>query len=142
MTNTTVETTSPAHAYTPTSDRPPTPVPETREWTVTQLLGFRFALLYVLLYTFPGPFSELVGIGFVGEWYTALWRKVVPWVGAHVLFLAQPVSIRPSGSGDKLFDWLQVFVMLVLAIAGAIAWTAAARAKRSHPKLLEAFQLY
>lgn len=72
----------------------------------------------------------------------AIWRVVVPWAGAHVLRLAIPVSIRPSGSGDKLFDWLQVFTMLCLAAIGAIIWTALERKRRSHRKLLAAFQLY
>lgn len=132
---------APTTSYSPQSDRSSL-VAEQREWTLAQRLGFRATLLYVALYTFPGPIHELPGVDFIGDTYDAVWHAVVPWVGAHVLRLAQPVSTRPSGSGDKLFDWVQVFTMLCLAIIGAVAWTMAERKRRSHRKLLAAFQLY
>lgn len=127
--------------YSPRSDRDAS-TPVDREWSFAELLGFRFAVIYVLLYTFPGPIQELPGVSFLGDGAEAFWRAAVPWVGAHVLRLPNPVSVVPSGSGDKLFDWVQVFAMLMLALIGAIAWTAAARRTRSHPKLFAAFYLY
>jgi len=115
---------------------------ESREWNLAQRLGFRFALIYVLLYTFPGPVDELPGADFLRNASNAFWRAAVPWFGAHVLRLSQPVSIRPSGSGDKLFDWVQVAAILGVALVGAIAWTVAGRRQRSHPRLLAAGYLY
>jgi uncharacterized membrane protein YphA (DoxX/SURF4 family) len=132
---------APTTAYSPDSDRRSS-APESHEWTLAQRFGFRVTLIYVALYTFPGPVHELPGVDFLGDTYEAIWRVVVPWVGAHVLRLARPVSIRPSGSGDKLFDWVQVFTMLCLALLGAIVWSIVARERRSHRKLLAAFQIY
>jgi uncharacterized membrane protein YphA (DoxX/SURF4 family) len=132
---------APTTAYTPHSDRSPSEAPPS-EWNLAQRLGFRLALIYVLLYTYPGPLDELPGVDFLRTASDAMWRVVVPWVGAHVLRLAQPVSTRPSGSGDKLFDWVQVFTMLALAVLAAVVWTIADRKGRSHRKLLAAFQIY
>jgi len=92
--------------------------------------------------TEPGPINELPGTDFLSDPYIALWRVVVPWFGAHVLHLAHPVSIQPSGSGDKLFDWVQIVVQAVIALVAATVWSVVARRHRSHPKLLEAFTLY
>src|SRR5215208_4553010 len=134
----------PAAGYSPLSDRDAatTAAPVDRERSLAQRVGFRFAFVYLLLYTFPGPVNELPFTDFIGDTYSAIWKAVVPWFGAHVLHLAHPVSVQPSGSGDKLFDWVQVLVMLTLAVIAAGVWTALARGKRSHPKLLEAFALY
>jgi uncharacterized membrane protein YphA (DoxX/SURF4 family) len=133
---------APTTAYTPQSDRGGAAPAEPREWNFAQRFGFRFALIYTLLYTYPGPLDELPGVDFLRDASNALWRVVVPWVGAHVLRLANPVSTRPSGSGDKLFDWVQVFTMLCLAVIGATIWTVIARRHVVHRRLLAAFQIY
>jgi uncharacterized membrane protein YphA (DoxX/SURF4 family) len=133
---------APAPAYTPHSDRRIDADAEPREWTLAQRLGFRVAFIYFLLYTYPGPLDELPGVDFLRTASDAMWHVVVPWVGAHVLCLANPVSIRPSGSGDKLFDWVQIFTLVCLAVTGAIVWTALERRHRSHRKLLAAFRIY
>jgi len=133
----------PAPGYSPLSDRDDVLAsPTQREWSLAQRFGFRALLVYVVLYTFPGPISGLPGTDFISDPYSALWRGVVPWFGAHVLRLSHPVSIQPSGSGDKLFDWVQIVVQAVIALVAATVWSVVARRHRSHPKLLEAFTLY
>lgn len=133
----------PTPGYSPLSDRDAgVALPAQRDWTLTQRFGFRFLLVYVVLYTFPGPINELPGTDFLSVPYLALWRRVVPWFGAHVLRLSHPVGIQPSGSGDKLFDWVWIVLLAVIALVAATAWTIADRRRRSHPKLLEAFTLY
>ena len=136
--------TTSAVTYTPLSDRTPEPIlaDTTREWTLAERFGFRFLLVYAVLYTFPGPLSELPGTDFISNPYGAIWRAVVPWFGAHILRLAKPVSIQPSGSGDKMFDWVQIALYLTLALIAAAVWTIVGRRHRSHPKLFAAFTIY
>jgi len=130
--------------YHPFSDRDTEPAARetTREWTLAERFGFRFLLVYVVLYTFPGPINELQGTDFISEPYNAIWHAVVPWFGAHVLRLANAVTVHPSGSGDKLFDWVTVATYLAVAVIAAAAWSLIDRRRRSHPKLLAAFALY
>jgi hypothetical protein len=141
MTHVPIATTA-AASYSPSSDRdlivtvPPEP------WSRLQVLGFRFLVIYFLLYSFPGPIAEVPYLGIVQKPFDALWRALVPWIGAHVLRLSQPISLRPSGSGDKLFDWVQVFTMLMLAMLAAVAWTLVDRKPRAHVKLAAAFRLF
>jgi uncharacterized membrane protein YphA (DoxX/SURF4 family) len=130
--------------YSPLSDRDgeaSTPA-DVHEWNVAQRIGFRFLLVYILLYTYPGPIDELPFTGFLSTPLNAFWHKVVPWVGKSVLHLAQPVSLQPSGSGDRMFNWVQAFAMLALAAIAAIIWTAIDRRPRSHRKLLAALKVY
>jgi len=133
---------APAAAYTPFSDRTARQPVMTPDWTLAQRLGFRFALVYILLYTYPGPVQELPFLSFTSAPSEAFWRAAVPWFGAHVLHLAHPVSTVPSGSGDKLFDWVQIAAMLALSLIAAVVWTALDRRHRSHPRLFAALRLY
>jgi len=133
-----------APTYSPASDRDRDVSMQTDvgEWNVAQRIGFRFLLVYIVLYTYPGPVDELPFTSFLSTPVNAFWRKFVPWVGRSVLHLAQPVSVQPSGSGDRMFNWVQVFAMLALAAIAALVWTAIDRRPRSHRKLLAAFKVY
>jgi hypothetical protein len=133
--------TSPTAAYTPDSDRS-TDASPAREWNVVQRFGFRFALIYTLLYTYPGPLDALPGAEMLFKPAQALWSAVVPWVGAHVLRMSSPPTFHPSGSGDRVFDWVQIFTMLCLAIVGATIWSAIDRRRHSHRMLFAAFKIY
>jgi hypothetical protein len=130
-------------AYSPISDRDTGAAPlETRSWSLAQRFGFRAFFTYLVLYTFPGPLSELPGTDFISAPYAALWKRVVPWFGAHILHLAKPVSIRPSGSGDKLYDWVWIAVLIAISLVVAIVWSWLDRARRSYPKLFAVVVLY
>lgn len=120
---------------------PTTDIPEV-SWTATQRVGFRFLVAYVLLYTFPFPLDQLPLIGGLGELVSAFWHLVVPPVAAHVLRLSHPVNLQPSGSGDKLFDWILVLTMLGLAAIAAAVWSAFDRGRRAYPRLLAWGKVY
>ncbi|HVX38115.1 MAG TPA: hypothetical protein VHB25_00985 [Gemmatimonadaceae bacterium] len=106
-----------------------------------QRVGFRFIVAYVLLYTVPFPLDYL-SLGRIGLWVRAGWMLIVPWVGAHVLALSHPVNLQQSGSGDKLFDWIQVLTMLGLAAIAAGVWTALDRGRRAYPRVLAWGRVY
>ena len=133
---------TPIYSVSSDRDREASSEAELPEWNVAQRIGFRFLLVYILLYTYPGPIDELPFTSFLSKPINAFWLKVVPWVGKSVLHLAQPVNLQPSGSGDRMFNWVQMFAMLALAAIAAAIWTAIDRRPRSHRKLLAALKVY
>jgi hypothetical protein len=141
MTHANAATTS-APTYTPYSDRDLIASEPARSWSLLQRLGFRFLVIYVVLYSFPSPIDEIPYLDALQKPYDAVWRTLVPWMGKYILRLTQPISLQPSGSGDKLFDWVQVFSMLTLAAIAAAVWTLVDRNPRTHVKLAAAFRLF
>jgi len=131
-------------SYHPLSDRrsEPTTQEATRDWTLAERFGFRLVLVYVVLYTFPGPIHELYGTDFISKPWGAMWDAIVPWFAAHVLRLAHPLDLSPSGSGDRLVDWLYIPAQLALAVIVATVWSLIDRRRRSHQKLFAAFTIY
>lgn len=55
--------------------------------------------------------------------FELLWAVLVPWVGAHVLALPDPVVDTPTGSGDRTWDWVRLVCQLGLATIAALAWS-------------------
>lgn len=99
---------------------PPVFAPVAGGWL--RRLGFRFLTLWLVVFALSRIFGIVPGLGwFSGRMYL-MWRTVVPWFGRSVLHLPQPVSLAASGSGDKMFDWVQAAATLSLAAVGALIW--------------------
>ncbi len=99
-----------------------------RPWSAGQKLAFRFFFVF-LLYIFPFP---LTFVPYAGEVYEGVWRLFIPWVGAHILHLPDPITIFTNGSGDTTFDYVKMGTMLALAVLGALVWSLADRRRRNY----------
>jgi multidrug transporter EmrE-like cation transporter len=70
-----------------------------------------------------------------------MWRAVVPWVGAHVLHLAAPITVLPAGSGDTTWNWVQQAIIVAVSALVALVWSAVDRRTR-HPALHDGLRTY
>jgi multidrug transporter EmrE-like cation transporter len=124
----------------PTYSAPAPLAPSGRErsatpWSFSHRVAFRFAFAYLMLYNLPFPLGSIPLVKVVDRWYDQLWHALVPWIGAHVLFLAHPITVLPNGSGDTTFNYVQDLTRLVLAVVATVIWSAADR-KRSEYRTL------
>src|SRR5439155_147881 len=90
-------------------------------WPQVGRIFFRFSFAYLLLYNvFGGNFQALWG------W---LWDPVVSAAGKH-LFGVPIAAPQVTGSGDRAYDYVQVFCFFVLAVVAAAGWTLLDRKRR------------
>jgi hypothetical protein len=90
---------------------------------------FRFLALYVLLYSFPFPLDTTFGLSIpVSE----VWDRVIPWLGARVLRLSEQIAIRPNGSGDTTYNYVQILAIATLALVGTLVWSALGPKRRHY----------
>jgi len=100
---------------------------ETPRWSLTSRVAFRFSVIYFGLYVLitqmlggllvPGsfdvpPLQELPPL-----------KNFVTWTAAHVWGISRPLVITGSGSGDKTFDWIAAFCLLVFAAIATAVWS-------------------
>jgi hypothetical protein len=83
----------------------------------------------------PIPHGEALA-----AWYAKLWEAAVPWVGGHLFGVEAHTHL--SGSGDKMFDWVQVFCFLALALAATVVWTLLDRKRAHYERLYEWLRVY
>ncbi len=69
-------------------------------------------------------------------------RLGVEWVAAHVFGLKTPLVSSGSGSGDKTFDWVLLFCLLVLSVAATTAWSVLDRRRPSYTALDGWFRVF
>jgi uncharacterized membrane protein YphA (DoxX/SURF4 family) len=105
-----------------TATSPPTEV----WWSPATRIGFRFLFSYFFLYLTPGAVGSLGSHEVVSSYhaiFAALWRPVVPWVGAHILGVKEALVEFPNGSGDQLYDYVLIVCLLGTAALATALWT-------------------
>jgi uncharacterized membrane protein YphA (DoxX/SURF4 family) len=129
-----VEDLSP-EALPDTQDLRPQPV-----WSLVKRVLFRFAFCYLVLYSFPFPLYYIPYVGMIGMWTFQLWNKLVPWVGQQLFGVT--ITVFPNGSGDTTFNYVQVFVFLVIAAVATLVWSLLDRRRRNYARLYEWLRVY
>jgi hypothetical protein len=110
-------------------------------WNPVQRVLFRFAFVYLVLYNLPFPLDAIPWAGeILTQPYADLWNWLVPWFGKHLLGL--DITVRPNGSGDTTYNYVQILIFLILAVAIAAVWTLLARKRAEYDRLYEGLRLY
>jgi hypothetical protein len=69
-------------------------------------------------------------------------RQIVFWTAAHVFLVKQPLVYTGSGSGDKAFDWVLAFCLLVCAALATVVWSVLDRRRVNYVALHKWFRLF
>lgn len=85
----------------------------------------------------PIPTVEIPDLGTLPPF-----REMVFWTAAHVFRYKQPPIYSGSGSGDKVFDWVQAFCLLAVALAGTSIWSAIDRRRVNYDTLYKWFRVF
>ena len=119
-----------------------TELPAINNWSFTQKFLFRFFAAYFFLYIFPFPAGYIPFTDFLYTWYQALWELLVPWTGENILHVSYPITVKPNGSGDTTFNYVQLFLFAVFALIAAITWSVADRRRKSYDQFLYWLMVY
>jgi hypothetical protein len=104
------------------------------EWSAARRFGFRFGFLVGALVIFPFPLEVLPRT----KWLAQIVVKPLHWAvsgfGHRVLGLADLPSAF-TASGDRMFDYVELLLIVILGAIGAIAWSILDRRRRAYPRL-------
>jgi hypothetical protein len=105
-------------------------------WNFAQKLVFRFFAAYFFIFLFPFPIGYLPFTDSINSWYSNLWDPFVYWAGKNVLHIGYEITVKPNGSGDTTYNYVQLFLMVMLALTAAMVWSVADRKRKSYDLLL------
>ena len=107
-------------------------------WSAAKQIAFRFFSLYLVLDALGGQIApSLLPIPHVhipSLAQLAPMKAAFTWTAVHV-FSIRNALVYVSGSGDKTFDWVLLFCILVLAVVGTVLWTALDRKRSEYVRL-------
>jgi hypothetical protein len=89
------------------------------QWRLVLRIAFRFCVAYFTLFSLSNQIlGGLLVIPKVdipelsGHWPL---RQITFWTAAHIFHIKHDLVYTGSGSGDKTFDWVLAFCLLVIA---------------------------
>lgn len=104
-------------------------------WSLPKQLTFRFFFLFFLFYIFFNPNGVIPFSDAVFAWYIQPFHHFIPWLGAHVLHLAGPITVFTNGSGDTTYDYVTLLLIFVLALVGCGIWIGFDHRRHAYPTL-------
>ena len=120
----------------------------TRPWTLPARVAFRFFVLYLGIYVLlTQMFTSLVLVttndsGAFELDVTRPAKAIVVWLAAHVFRIGHPIVTFETGSGDRIYDWIVLVVILVSAILATIVWCILDRKRENYVKLHSWFRVF
>lgn len=144
VTAATVVSTHPS--YSPDVSAPPSESSVAPYWNPITRFAFRVCFvyfgLYVLLTQMLGSLVFIPRLGIPPLAAVTPFRQVFIWYGRHVLGMVKPFDLPLTGSGDRMFDWVQAATMLTIALLTAAVWTYLARDRAHHERLYRWFRVF
>jgi hypothetical protein len=117
-----------------------------KTWSLARRVAFRFCFVYLGLYCFG---TQIFGGLFLIPKVDvpdpgSLWpmRQITFWTAAHLFHAKLPLIYKGSGSGDKTFDWVFAFCLLVIAALATAIWSALDRRRENYLTLYKWFRLF
>lgn len=119
--------------------------PSTPRWSFAARIGFRFCFVYFGLYCLT---TQILGSMFANPEVdvpdpSTLWpmRQIIFWTATHIFRVAHPLVYSGSGSGDKTFDWVAAFCLLIFAILATLLWSLLDRRRENYVALDKWFRV-
>ncbi len=104
-------------------------------WSMPAKISFRFFISFFLISIIPFPLNVADITGKIDEWYSMLWDPFIPWVGQHILHIGYPITVKPNGSGDTTYNYVQMVVYVVMAVLACIVWSVIDRKRKNYSSL-------
>ncbi len=111
-------------------------------WSVGRRIGFRFIFSYFVLFIAPFPLTLFQGLTSSQMFRKPVASPLVQWVGKHVFHLTQELDSAINGSGDRIYDYVQLFCTVALAGLLTVIWSIADRRSKKHEQLLALLRIY
>src|SRR5580700_9449786 len=115
-------------------------------WSLTCRIAFRFCFVYFGLFCLSnqifGGLFPIPGVEVPDP--STFWpvRQITFWIAAHIFHARLPLVYTDSGSGDKPFDWVLTFWLLVVAALATGIWSVLDRKRENYLSLHKWFRLF
>src|SRR3954447_18861749 len=105
-------------------------------WSLLKRVLFRFAVSFFVLINFPFPFDF-----FPSESLEPIFMAIsdAP-VHLAARWLHLSVAIRPNGSGDTTYSWVNLLCVAVIAVVTTVIWSLVDRRSRNYDRGWIAFR--
>ena len=107
------------------------------KWSFAQKIFFRFFAFFLFISVFPFPLGSLPLTHTLSSWYHTIFDSLISFTGKHLFHINFPLAPTTNGSGDTTYNYVQLFLFVVLTIIVTIGWSVSDRKRKNYlPALL------
>ncbi|MGJ8666162.1 MAG: DoxX family protein [Patiriisocius sp.] len=117
-------------------------ISEKPNFNLAQRIFFRFFFVYFVLYIIPFPASYIPGVSQIVPFVMEIFTNISLWFGEHVFGISDEIDPTPGGSGDRLFNYVQMFTYLIIAVVATVIWSIVDFKRKNYHKLLTIFTVF
>jgi hypothetical protein len=133
-------------AAQPQPEIQPNELPQPK-WSLALRVAFRFCCIYFALFAFYDQiFISLFTAAFDVDIQnpSTFWpaRQTVIWTAIHLFHGPSTLTYQDNGSGDKTFDWVLTFCLLVFSVLVTAAWSVLDRKRPNYITLHKWFRVF
>jgi len=96
---------------------------QSRNWKPIERIAFRFFFIYFLMFIFTLNNGAYPFVDKVGEFFEDQWTAPFLWIGKYILKINEEIPTEITGSGDRTFDYVRTFGILLFTIIGTTLWS-------------------
>ncbi|MGC1106380.1 MAG: hypothetical protein WA876_07565 [Candidatus Acidiferrales bacterium] len=117
-------------------------------WSLATRIAFRFCFLYFGLYIVLTQMLTSLLLATTNDTgafeldMTAPAKTIIVWISAHIFRIGHSIVTVETGSGDRIYDWVELACILALAILGTVVWSFWDRKRESYLKLYSWFRVF
>lgn len=90
----------------------------------------RLVAVYLFLFILPFPTGYLSFLGCLNRSYHRVFDWLISWTGRYLFHIPFSLAVSGSGSGDTTYNYVQLFISLVLALMLTVAWSVLDRKRK------------
>jgi hypothetical protein len=115
-------------------------------WSSTRKITFRYVSIFFFLFILPFPLTQIPWVSnnllsSLFQAYADLWNTMINYAGSTLFGFADGVSSQATGSGDKAYDWIQIFLSICITLVAGTIWSILDRKRKSYSRLWRWFYL-
>ncbi len=111
-------------------------------WSSGKKFLFRYLFIFFGLIIFPFPLNVIPGISKLMQYYSQIWTALINVAGKTFFGITEPLADKITGSGDKLYDWLWYFCVIVLTVIIGTLFSVLDRKRMNYERLKSWFLLF
>jgi hypothetical protein len=116
--------------------------PAINDFSFTKKFIYRFCASYFFIYIFPFPLAYIQLTKTLNNWYNRFWSYLISFFGKHIFHIPFSLVATNNGSGDTTYNYMWLFLVVVLAIIAAILWSVIKRKQKRFDVILYWIMVY
>ena len=104
-------------------------------WSTRRKIFFRYIFIFFSVIVLPFPLDLIPGLDFLTSYYNQFWTSAINFAAKTIFHIEETLTLKATGSGDRLYDWLWYFCLIMVTILIGSVFSILDRSRSNYNRL-------